>query len=85
MKPVNLLILTTNGDLSSIKFALFEAGPIRVDEALEAELERIGLPGATLRVKVLSSTGQLFAASDGAGSHGGSRRANGVYRGIQRA
>jgi acetate kinase len=53
MKPVNPRILTINGGSSSIKFALFEAGDSR-RRTLEGELERIGLPGATLRVKVLS-------------------------------
>jgi acetate kinase len=53
MKPANPRILTINGGSSSIKFALFDAGnPLR--RILEGELERIGLPEATLRVKGLS-------------------------------
>jgi acetate kinase len=46
-------ILTINGGSSSIKFALFEAGdPLR--RILGGEIERIGLPEATLRVKGLN-------------------------------
>jgi acetate kinase len=53
MKPANPRILTINGGSSSIKFALFEAGdPLR--RMLEGGVERIGLPGATLRVKGLN-------------------------------
>ena len=53
MKPANPHILTVNGGSSSIKFALFEAGnPLR--RILEGEIERIGLPEATLRVKGLN-------------------------------
>jgi acetate kinase len=50
MKPANSRILTINGGSSSIKFALFEPGdsPRRI---LAGGIERIGLPGATLRVK----------------------------------
>jgi acetate kinase len=50
MKPANPRILTINGGSSSIKFALFEAGD-SVRRILEGEIERIGLPEATLRVK----------------------------------
>ena len=50
MKPANRRILTINGGSSSIKFALFEVGDSR-RRVLEGELERIGLPEATLRVK----------------------------------
>jgi acetate kinase len=50
MKPAKPCILTINGGSSSIKFALFEVGDSR-QRALEGELERIGLPDATLRVK----------------------------------
>jgi acetate kinase len=50
MKPANPRILTINGGSSSIKFALFEVGDSR-RRVLEGELERIGLPEATLRVK----------------------------------
>ena len=50
MKPANPRILTINGGSSSIKFALFEAGdPMR--RILEGNLERIGLPEASFRVK----------------------------------
>ena len=52
MKPANPRILTINGGSSSIKFALFEAGD-SLPRILEGEIERIGLPGATLRVKGL--------------------------------
>ncbi|MGB7583032.1 MAG: hypothetical protein WBL85_11370, partial [Sedimentisphaerales bacterium] len=52
-KPTHATVLTINGGSSSIKFALFEAGdsPRRI---LGGEIERIGLPEATLRVKGLS-------------------------------
>ena len=50
MKPANPRILTINGGSSSIKFALFEAGD-SLRRILEGEIERIGLPEATLRVK----------------------------------
>jgi acetate kinase len=39
-------ILTINGGLSSIKFALFEAGDL-LRRILEGEIERIGLPEST--------------------------------------
>jgi acetate kinase len=53
MKLANPRVLTINGGSSSIKFALFEAGdPLR--RILEGEIERIGLPEATLRVKGLN-------------------------------
>ena len=53
MKSGNPRILTINGGSSSIKFALFEAGdPLR--RILEGEIERIGNPEATLRVKGLN-------------------------------
>ena len=45
-------ILTINGGSSSIKFALFEASE-SLRRILEGELERIGLPEATLQVKGL--------------------------------
>jgi len=50
MRPADPCILTINGGSSSIKFALFEAGdsPRRI---LGGALERIGLPGASLRIK----------------------------------
>ncbi len=53
MKPANPRILTINGGSSSIKFALFEAGD-SLRRILEGEIERIGLPEATLRVKGLN-------------------------------
>ena len=53
MKPGNPRILTINGGSSSIKFALFEAGD-SLRRILEGEIERIGLPAATLRVKGLN-------------------------------
>jgi acetate kinase len=43
-------ILTINGGSSSIKFALFEAGD-SLRRMLDGGIERIGLTGATLRVK----------------------------------
>jgi acetate kinase len=49
MKPVNPKILTINGGSSSIKFALFEVGNT-LDRILHGEIERIGLPGASLHV-----------------------------------
>ncbi len=52
MKPANPGILTINGGSSSIKFALFEASD-SLPRILKGVLERIGLPGATLRVKGL--------------------------------
>ncbi|MGD0572001.1 MAG: acetate/propionate family kinase [Sedimentisphaerales bacterium] len=52
-KPTHATVLTINGGSSSIKFALFETGdPLR--RILEGEIERIGLPEATLRVKGLN-------------------------------
>jgi acetate kinase len=53
MKSANPRILTINGGSSSIKFALFEAGNT-LRRILSGELERIGLPDATLRVKGLN-------------------------------
>ena len=53
MKPANPHILTVNGGSSSIKFALFEAGnPLR--RILGGEIERIGMPAATLKMKGLT-------------------------------
>ena len=53
MKPGNPRILTINGGSSSIKFALFETGdPLR--RILGGGIDRIGQPGATLRVKGLN-------------------------------
>jgi acetate kinase len=52
MKPANPHILTINGGSSSIKFALFEAGG-SLRRILGGGIDRIGQPGATLRVKGL--------------------------------
>ena len=49
MKAAGSRILTINGGSSSIKFALFEVGAV-LRRILRGELERIGLPGTTLRV-----------------------------------
>jgi acetate kinase len=60
------LILTINGGSSSIKFALFEAGD-SLRRILEGEMERIGLPEATMRVKGLNpadSFSRLVTAPD---------------------
>jgi acetate kinase len=55
MKFAKPRILTINGGSSSIKFALFEAdGTLR--RILSGEVERVGLPDATLRVKGLNPT-----------------------------
>ncbi len=66
MEPASPHILTINGGSSSIKFALFEAGdPLR--RILEGEIERIGLPEATWRVKGLNQAdnfSRLVAAPD---------------------
>ena len=53
MERRNPHVLTINGGSSSIKFALFEAGD-SLRRILEGEIERIGLPEATLRVKGLN-------------------------------
>ena len=50
MKSAGSRVLTINGGSSSIKFALFEVGA-GLRQILGGELERIGLPEATLRVK----------------------------------
>ena len=50
MKTADSRVLTINGGSSSIKFALFEVGAA-LRRILGGELERIGLPEATLRVK----------------------------------
>ena len=52
-KPAHATVLTINGGSSSIKFALFEAGD-SLRRILGGEIERIGLPEATLRVKGLN-------------------------------
>ena len=66
MNTANPHILTINGGSSSIKFALFEAGePLR--RIIEGEIERIGLPEATLRVKGLNpadNVSRLMTAPD---------------------
>jgi acetate kinase len=53
MKFAKPRILTINGGSSSIKFALFEAGGT-LRRILSGEVERVGLPDATLRVKGLN-------------------------------
>ena len=53
MKPAKPRILTINGGSSSIKFALFEAGD-SLQRIMAGEIERIGRPEATLRVKGLN-------------------------------
>lgn len=66
MKAADPRILTINGGSSSIKFAQFEAGD-SLRKTLEGEIERIGLPAATLRVKGLNQTdtfSRLVAAPD---------------------
>jgi acetate kinase len=50
MKLLSPYILTINGGSSSIKFALFEACE-SLRRILAGQIERIGLPGAILRVK----------------------------------
>ena len=52
-KSNNASVLTINGGSSSIKFALFEISDSLL-RILEGEIERIGLPAATLRVKGLN-------------------------------
>jgi hypothetical protein len=66
MDPADPFVLTINGGSSSIKFALFEVGDSR-RRILEGELERIGLPEATLRVKASNqadSSTRLVTAPD---------------------
>ena len=53
MKPSNPRILTINGGSSSIKFALFETDA-SLPRILGGGIDRIGQPGATLRVKGLN-------------------------------
>jgi acetate kinase len=60
MKPADPRILTINGGSSSIKFALFEVGDTLL-RPLEGEIERIGLPEATLRVKGLNQKDNFSA------------------------
>ena len=61
MKPVNPRILTINGGSSSIKFALFEAGD-SLRRIQGGEIERIGLPETTLRVKGLNQADNFSRA-----------------------
>lgn len=67
MRAAGPRVLAVNGGSSSIKFALFEAGeePKRV---LGGEIERIGLPGATLRVSGVNPAYNL-SESITAGDH----------------
>lgn len=53
MKSASPHILTINGGSSSIKFALFEAGETLL-RIVQGEIERIGLPEASLRVQGLN-------------------------------
>ena len=48
-KPTSARILTINGGSSSIKFALFDAEPLR--RVLKGRIERIGSPEATLVIE----------------------------------
>jgi acetate kinase len=50
MDPASPRILTVNGGSSSIKFALFEAGPL-LRRILGGGIERIGTPEATFRAQ----------------------------------
>jgi len=66
MKTMNPRILTINGGSSSIKFALFEANA-SLRRVLDGEIERIGLPGASLRAtgsNEADNISRLVAASD---------------------
>ena len=64
MKPAHPRILTINGGSSSIKFALFDVGE-SLERIIEGEIERIGLPDATLRVKGLTDDfSRLVTAPD---------------------
>jgi acetate kinase len=67
MKPADPRILTINAGSSSIKFALFEVGS-SLRRLLEGEVERIGLPEATLRVKGSNQTDN-FSRSVVASNH----------------
>lgn len=66
MPPMNPRILTINGGSSSIKFAIFDTGnPLR--RTLGGQIERIGLPSATLRVtgeNQADNFSQVVAAPD---------------------
>jgi len=58
-KPDHACILTINGGSSSIKFALFEdRDPLQ--RILHGEIDRIGLPQATLRVDGLLPAGHVL-------------------------
>jgi acetate kinase len=50
MKPANPRILTINGGSASIKFAIFEVSN-SLERTVAGQVERIGLPDASLRVK----------------------------------
>ena len=66
MKSAHPRILTINGGSSSIKFALFEDGD-SLRRILEGEIERIGSPEATLRLKGSNpahNISQVVAAPD---------------------
>jgi acetate kinase len=67
VRPAGPRILTINGGSSSIKFALFEASD-GLRRILEGGIERIGQPGATLRVKGVDS-GDAFERPVAAPDH----------------
>ncbi len=66
-------VLAVNGGSSSIKFALFEAGD-RLRRMLDGEIQRIGLPEATFRVKGME-TADSFSRPLTAPDHGMAVRA----------
>ena len=59
MTRANPRILTINGGSSSLKFALFEAGK-SFRRLLKGGIERIGLPGAMLRVTGVNSADNVW-------------------------
>ena len=84
MEPVSPRILTINGGSSSIKFALFEAGDRAATDS-EGEIERIGMPQATLRAKGVNAGGRRLASAYGARSCRGGGRSDGLARGTRGA
>ena len=75
MNPLTRRILTINGGSSSIKFALFETGD-SLRRILGGGIDRIGQPGATLRVKGVDQADNFSRCLDGVGSHGSSGRSD---------
>jgi acetate kinase len=57
-KPATPCVLTINGGSSSIKFALFEAGP-SCRRILQGRIEGIGLPAGSFAVKDLNERGSF--------------------------